>query len=61
MVCCFSVVQIYATTTKQWTITYKNIINLQKKHHAAKYKKSTSVREKNSRHEPQFVQERADI
>jgi hypothetical protein len=46
---------IYAAMTKQQTITYKNIINLQKKHHAVKYKKLASVRETNSGHEPQLV------
>jgi hypothetical protein len=43
------------------TITYKNIINLQKKHHAAKYKKLASVRETNSGHESQLVKERPVI
>jgi hypothetical protein len=51
-------VQIHGATTKQRTITYKNIINLQKQHHAAKFTKSASVRETNSRHAPQLVQER---
>jgi hypothetical protein len=58
---CLKLLEIYAATTKQRTITYKNIINLQKKHRAAKYKGSASVRETNSTPEPQLVQERPFI
>jgi hypothetical protein len=50
-----------AATTKQRIITYKNIVNLQKKHHAAKYNKSATVRETNSGHEPQLIEERPVI
>jgi hypothetical protein len=46
---------------KQRIITHKNIINLQKKHHATMYKKSASIRGTNSGHEPQLVQERPVI